>query len=542
MNKKIFQAKKIITMNPSMPEANYIAVDGDQIVATGPWEAVEHLDDFSLDTRFADKVILPGFVEGHSHALEGGMWDYLYLGFYPRYNDRGEMLAGVQSETALIEAIQTRLAELPIDAPLIAWGFDPLFLETERLNRYHLDRASTERPIVIFHASLHVMTVNTKMLELADLDTIGTIEGIKVDAQGVPTGELQEIATMHAVQEALDTNIFDSVTKPANLLRYAKIANNVGVTTVTDLYNPLSDTALEALHNASQDPKFNVRIVPAFAALSRPIDEGITRVTEVKPQSNQKLHLGAVKVMTDGSIQGYTARLLEPGYHDGNPNGLWNAPPETITDIIQSYHQAGLQMHIHTNGDEAVELVLDAIEQAMTLWPNPDHRHTLQHCQIINHTQLRRAKKLGVCLNMFANHIYYWGDIHRQYTLGYERTERMEPLASALKMGIPVAAHSDAPITPIDPLFTAWCAVTRQTSSGVTFGEPEKLTVAQALEMITLGAAYTLKLDHLVGSLEIGKYADMAVLNEDPLEIDPNRLKDMQVCATVFGGEVYEKS
>ncbi|MEZ5479571.1 MAG: amidohydrolase family protein [Thiolinea sp.] len=102
-------------------------------------------------------------------------------------------------------------------------------------------------------------------------------------------------------------------------------------------------------------------------------------------------------MMTDGSIQGYTARLLAPGYHDGHPNGIWNAPPQALTECALAYHQAGLQLHIHTNGDEAVELMLNSLEEALiTLWPHPDHRHTLQHCQIINHAQLRRAQS-SVC-------------------------------------------------------------------------------------------------------------------------------------------------
>jgi predicted amidohydrolase YtcJ len=140
---------------------------------------------------------------------------------------------------------------------------------------------------------------------------------------------------------------------------------------------------------------------------------------------------------------------------------------------------------------------------------------------------------------MFANHLYYWGDIHRRHTLGYERSRRLEPLASARRLGIVTAIHSDAPVTPLGPLFTAWCAVMRETASGEVLGKEERVSVAQALEMITLGAAYTLRLDHLVGSLEIGKFADMVVLDQDPLAIDPAQLRTVRVLATVLGGEVH---
>ena len=145
-----------------------------------------------------------------------------------------------------------------------------------------------------------------------------------------------------------------------------------------------------------------------------------------------------------------------------------------------------------------------------------------------------------MCLNIFANHLYYWGDIHLTRTLGFERCQRLEPLASAKRLNIPLAIHSDAPVTPLAPLFTAWCAVMRLSASGVQLGEHEKLTVPEALEAITLGAAYTLRLDHLVGSLEIGKFADITVLEEDPLTCEPDRLKDIRVKATLLGGEIHD--
>jgi len=152
--------------------------------------------------------------------------------------------------------------------------------------------------------------------------------------------------------------------------------------------------------------------------------------------------------------------------------------------------------------------------------------------------QLRRIRALGLCVNFFANHIYYWGDAHYGQTMGPDRANRMDPAGSAQRMGIPYALHSDAPITALSPLFTAWCAVRRETASGRVLGEAERLTVDEALHAITLGAAYTLHLDHLIGSIEVGKFADFAVLDEDPSTCAPERLKDVPVWGTVLGGRV----
>lgn len=537
----VFSARRILTMDPSLPVATHIAVKDGRILAVGPIEELDELGDYALDARFADRVILPGFVEGHSHALEGAMWKYTYLGYFSRRDPKGKTWDGVQSIDQMLQRLRDQAARLPAGQPLVAWGFDPVYFDGKRLDRRVLDSAVSDRPVVIFHASLHVLSVNSAMLQLSGLDQHAGIEGIMLGEDSEPTGELQEIAAMHGIFDALGQNLFEEVSSPDTLLAYGEVARRAGVTTITDLYNPFTEDSVAALRSVCENEAYPVRLVPAMSALTWRSDAGIARLQScMETSSNDRLHFGLVKLMTDGSIQGYTARMLWPGYHDGHPNGIWNAPPEKLHQLVLDYHQAGLQLHIHTNGDEAVELILDAIEEAVTLWPRPDHRHTLQHCQFISHAQLRRAAKLGVCLNMFANHIYYWGDVHRNRTLGYARSRRLEPLASALRHGIPVAIHSDAPVTPLGPLFTAWCAVERRTATGASLGDHERVSVDDALHMITLGAAYTLRLDHLVGSLEVGKYADMVVLDEDPREVPASRLRELRVCATVVGGRVHE--
>jgi predicted amidohydrolase YtcJ len=252
------------------------------------------------------------------------------------------------------------------------------------------------------------------------------------------------------------------------------------------------------------------------------------------------LHFGLVKLVVDGSIQGFTARLRWPGYHNGAPNGLWYVAPSELGGIIEAYHRAGVHLHIHTNGDEATEAAVDMFERALTAHPRPDHRHTLQHCQMPDPALFRRIKALGLCCNLFANHIYYWGEEHIAQTMGLARAARMDACGTVLRMGIPFAIHSDAPVTPLGPLFTAWCAVMRLTAAGRVLGAGERIPVADALHAITLGAAYTLKLDHRVGSIEVGKFADFAVLDEDPLRVEPARLKDIRVHATVRGGVVFQ--
>jgi predicted amidohydrolase YtcJ len=262
----------------------------------------------------------------------------------------------------------------------------------------------------------------------------------------------------------------------------------------------------------------------------------LRRLDELKPLNHDKMQLGLVKLVVDGSIQGFTARLRWPGYFNGAANGIWVMHPADLTPVVQAYHRAGIQLHIHTNGDEATAVALNAVEQALLDYPRPDHRHTLQHCQMADEAQFRKMASLGMCVNLFANHIFYWGDAHYGMTMGPDRANRMDACGSAQRLGVPFAMHSDAPITAIGPLFTAWCAVNRRTASGRVLGESECISVPDALRAITLGAAYTLGMDDRIGSIEVGKFADFCVLESDPLEVAPEHLKDVVVAGTVIGG------
>jgi len=268
--------------------------------------------------------------------------------------------------------------------------------------------------------------------------------------------------------------------------------------------------------------------------------ELLQQVLELAEKDTDRFRLGRIKIVADGSIQGFTARLKPPGYYNGAPNGLWYIAPEQMLEIYELALKNNIQVHTHTNGDEATDLALDTLEKALQKYPSFDHRFTIQHGQMINAAQFRRMSKLGFCVNHFANHHFYWGDEHYHLTVGPERAERMNPCRTALDHNIPLAIHSDAPITPIGPLFTAWCAVNRLTSSGRVQGEHERISVNEALHAITMGAAYTLQMEDEIGSIESGKRADFVVLEDDPTTVDPANLKDIGIWGTVQDGRVFD--
>lgn len=534
----LFEARRVVTMDPSRPDATHVAVRDGRVLMVGMAEEFDGLDAVP-DRRFADKVILPGFVEGHAHVMEGTLWRQTYVGAGDRRSPDGRHVPGLHD----VDAVVARLAEADraIADPeelLYGWGFDPLHLGGARLTRHDLDRVSTTRPVMVHHASLHITNVNSLLLEMAGFDAATAIDGVPKLPDGTPSGELQGIAARLRLFQGLGYNPMSGTLDAADVGRFGAAAQLQGITTIADLHNDLTDATV-AVYRAACVEGLPVRIVPALASGSCPPEEGVAKIGRLAAANTERLRFGIVKIVVDGSIQGFTARLLPPGYHNGAPNGLWYVAPEDLDRIVGVYHAAGIQLHIHTNGNEATEAALDAVEKAQIAHPRPDHRHTLQHCQMATWAQLRRVKTLGLCLNLFSNHLYYWGDAHHDLTMGPERAARMNAAGSAARLGIPLAIHSDAPVTPLGPLFTAWCAVNRTSSTGLALGPSERLSVAEALHAVTLGAAYTLRMDHCVGSIEAGKFADFAVLDADPFETPPEALKDIPVHATVLGGRVF---
>ncbi len=547
----VYPARKIVTMNPMQPQATHVAVRDGRILGVGTLQDVAAWGPYTLDLRFADKVLLPGLVEGHCHLKEGSMWDMHYLGWFDRRDPQGKLWPGLRTMGAVVQRLAQACSEMdsrgtPTEQPLLAWGFDPIYFGEQRMTVQHLAQASANRPIIIVHANLHLMNVNRVALRLAGIDRDTDVEGVvKFDAganAGEPTGELQEPAAMYLViRQFGDAGMLAPMT-PRGVRSFAALACMAGVTTATDLVNKLTDADVAVLEGVLNDEACNIRLLPAFQAFhgTHGAALGAQHVQGLAARNTETLRFGLVKMMLDGSIQGFSARLRWPGYFNGARNGIWVTAPAQYEADFETYHRAGLQIHTHTNGDEASEVAVDAIGRVLARAPRPDHRHTLQHAQMIDAPLFRRMALLGIGVNLFANHLWYWGDQHFEMTMGPDRANRLDACGSALAAGVALAIHSDAPVTPLGPLFTAWCAVNRVTPQGRVLGENERISAAQALHAITLGAAGSLKLEHEIGSIECGKRADFCVLEDDPLDVDPMALKDVCVWGTVLGGRVFK--
>lgn len=537
----VYKARRIHTMDANRPVATHLAVREGRVLAVGTLEDVSGWGPYTLDERLAQHVLLPGLVEGHSHLMAGAMWRFAYCGAYDACDPEGRTVPGLRSLQAVLDALRQHARASDTDGPIAGWALDPLLLHLPGITRADLDSVSDVRPVAVLHGSGHIVYANSVALRQANLLRTGIqMPGIPLGEDGLPRGELKGPEAMLSVLESVGMlRAFRAAGDAQGLAAFGRLAVRAGVTTATDLGATLTEAELATLLQATADDNYPVRLVPALRSMGLRPSDAVDRARELQPLSTDRLRLGKIKIVSDGSIQGFSARLRWPGYYNGAPNGLWYVPPETVRETFELALQHNLQVHIHTNGDEAVDMVLDALESALLKHNRPDHRFTLQHCQLADAAQFRRMRTLGMGANLFVNHVYYWGEAHRASTIGPDRAERMNACRTALDSGVVFSIHSDAPITPMAPLFTAWCAVNRLTHAGRVLGEHQRISVADALHAITLGAARTLKLDDEVGSIEVGKKADLCVLEQDPFEVAPQNLKDVPVWGTMVGGRLF---
>ena len=532
----IYAARRIVTMNPRQPEATHLAVRDGRILAVGDAGCADGWGGGDIDTRFADRVLLPGFVEGHSHLIAGSIWRFVYAGFHRRMAPDGTLWDGLGDTTAVLDRLATAERGLAPDQFLIGWGFDPIFLTGARLSCRDLDRVSATRPIAVMHSNFHMVTVNSAALALAQYGHGTAIEGVGKDDDGALTGEIRGMAAMFPILRRLGVD-FRALTRGEDaLIPFADTARRCGVTTATDLLNELTLDEAARLRAVVDRPEYPVRLYVALSAHTAPPRDIADLAVALAPRSTAKLRLGAVKIVVDGSVQAFSAQLRWPGYYRVPDHAVWNMAPERLGEAVDTLNARGVQMQLHTNGDLATDVALDALDAALARCARPGHRHTLQHCQIPDRAQFQRMGRLGIAANLFANHVHVFGDVHRTLTLGPDRAQRLASCRTALESGVRLAIHSDAPVTPMGPLFAMWCAVNRRTASGFHLNPAESLTVDEAMHAVTLGAAWTLGMEGEVGSIETGKRADFAVLDEDPRAVDPLALKDIRVRGTVLDG------
>ncbi len=526
----------ILTMDASDTIAEAMLTDGDRIVAVGDADEVREI----LGGRSAEvvdlggRVLMPGFVDAHSHFPGAGLYAVMADLNSPPIGDVGSI-------DDLVERMQEQAARVDSDAWVVGVGYDDsLIAEKRHPTRYDLDRAAADRPVAVVHVSGHLGVLSSAALEASgiDADTPDPAGGrIVRDDSGEPTGVLEEAAVERWLSHVLDPGWRDGL---AILLAANREYAEAGVTTAQ---NGLTNRSVASMLRAvSRLGLIDVRLVLLpDAALGRNALEGDFDLD----RTSHWLRHGAVKLVADGSIQGYTGYLSEPYFvppeEDPSFRGYPRMEREQLAREVADFHSGGMQLAIHGNGDAAIDDILDAIESAQRDHPREDSRHVIIHAQMAREDQLDRMRDLGVIPSFFSLHTYYWGDRHRDVFMGPERAARMSPARSAAERGIRFTLHTDSPVVPMEPLRLVWSAVQRRSTSGAAIGPGQRIGVMRALRAVTIDPAHQQFLETIVGSLEAGKLADMVILDRSPLD-HPETIDEIRVVETIVGGRTLYRA
>lgn len=554
----IYRAQKVVTMNPQMPWAECVAVAGGTIIAVGDFIDMEayfkaHAASYQINDTFINNVIYPGFIEAHMHAQQSGLYNmnYVYIGYFDRHTADGEISRGCKTPDEIIaklrEVIEKNPGKYNDQNWLSTYGIDPLILgdaKLENINSKWLDQVSSTVPICLNHASGHLMTVNTRAIELSGIDAVHD-DNIGRYPDGSCNGNVAEPEFMSYVLKAGGFRSGDAAETAEKATRYiAKLAKHNGCTTIADKAFGfiLTPKAIDGYTNALKKEQLPVRFVvePFYSKNMDGVFGGWNGLQQLRQQiENDRFIFNHAKILADGSIQGYTANLLNKEYYSGAKNGKLIYDDDTMFDILKECEEHGYSVSIHTNGNGATEQVLRVVKRLREENPTSIYRHTVEQVQLATENQLARLHELNIGANFFANHLYYWGDVHAEYTVGPYEVKRMEPMRSAVNHGVRFGVHSDDPITEVNPLFSAWCACNRKSGiSGKVYGEDQCLTADEAMRCITLNAAWLLQLEDRLGSIETGKWADFTVLAEEVTEANKATMKDIEIIGTVSGGVI----
>ena len=541
----VFIARKIITMDPGWPTATVVAVRDGRILSVGRTLAdLKPLLDrfpYRLDETFKDKILLPGFIDPHQHILAASLTSSLpNVAFYDTPTPTGKNQPGAKSKAEVLERLRHYEAALKDEQePLIAWGYDATGMG-EHLTKADLDQISRTRPIIVWDYSIHNIYVNSALLQLRNL-TKETAKGAGVmrGADGELNGQFFGNNASHPILFPF----LQRFLKPdgiADLLKFgANLFQQGGITTFGELAFggfslPLEEAALPAYFNAPTTPLRVVAVVHEPGLVANKGEQAIGYAQSLQKKNTDKFSFSGVKFLSDDAFMSLTMRA---GYLDQH-EGLWLMEPDSVYNRMLPWWKAGFRIHVHSNGEESQDVILAALARLQREYPRFDHRFTFEHLGLATTAQIRRLKALGANASVQAWYVYRRGELNAD-RLGTDRAQLAARLGTLERNGVPTALHTDPPVAPPQPLVSAWIAVNRIGQSGAVLAPSERVTVEEALRMITIEAAFVLGLEDKIGSIEAGKLADFTILEQDPLSVPPEKLKDIAITGTIVGGKIF---
>lgn len=543
----VYPARKILTMDRSRPEASAVAVRGQRIIAVGSVGEVEASlagEDFGRDDTFKDKVVLPGFIDQHLHPILGALTLSTEVIATEDWVLPGRTFEAANGAEEYLRRLSA--AEKALTSPtewLFTWGYHGLWHGP--LNRSALDAISRTRPIVVWQRSCHEFFLSSAAIEGLGL----TEEGMQNHGRASrmmswSQGHWWETG-MNLLLAPLFKKFATAERVRAGLRQMVAYLHGNGVTAFNEpgaLFTPeIWKLYLEIL--GDEDTPFYSTFLPDGRSQ---VDAGLglqesladaERQVALAPSGKVSFLPKQIKLFADGAIISQLMQMKD-GYLDGH-HGEWLMAPETLDQRVGLYWDAGYQLHIHVNGDAGLETLLEILERHMRERRREDHRTVIVHFANSTEDQIDRIARLGAIVSANPYYTVGFADAYAEVGLGPERADRMVRSASVLRRHIPLSFHSDLPMGPSDPLFLAWAAVNRLTQSGRVAAPEQRISVADALRALTIEAAYSWRKEDELGSISPGKIANFTVLADDPLAIEPARLKDISIWGTVFEGRLF---
>jgi len=525
----------VITMSSDRAERalpRAVAVNGGLISWVGPHEeATTKIGQSTKVVRLGSKALLPGFIDAHGHVS---------------YTAAATQLANLASppvgQVVDIRTLQTLLKQYIDERNLepgewvVGLGYDDsLLAENRHPDRDDLDAVSTDHPILLIHVSGHLVATNSRGLARGGInseskDPAGGIIRRRAGTNE-PNGVLEESAA-YPIRRYMNEPIKDPL---ASVRQAMRVYAENGITTVQD--GAASPEVVSLMRAAGQAGLVDLDV------LVYPV--GQTNETGVQQayrfgEYRDRVRVNGVKLMLDGSPQGKTAFMTEPYFKPphgqaSDYRGYPAIPQARVDELISFYLEQKIPVIAHANGDAAADMLINAVRDAR---PAHDHRTVMIHAQTVREDQLTLMKALGMIPSYFAAHSFYWGDWHRDSVFGVERASRISPTASTVGRRMVFTIHNDAPIVPPDILRLLWATTNRLTRTGKVLGSEQRISTYDALLAVTRHAAYQHYEETEKGSIEVGKIADLVVLDRDPLAVPSKELLDLEVEMTVSRGAI----
>ncbi|CAN1489050.1 COG1574 Predicted metal-dependent hydrolase with the TIM-barrel fold [Flavobacteriaceae bacterium] len=537
----------IITMEGNEPAyADAVVVKNGKILFVGKEdEAMQQAGEGHNMVDLEGKTLMPGLIDPHLHPNLGAM--ILNTKFATPFDwsfPWGNVKA-VRGHEAFIAKVKEYEAELkdPIE-PLVVWGFMEPFHGD--ISRKELDGISSTRPIMIWQYSAHVMWLNTaglKYLKITEKETKGNSQ---ID---YAAGKFVEAGFFNVVVPKWAPTIRNDEVMKTNMLKLRDLVHMGGLTTIGDMGTGSSGELwgdLKYMKNNLENDKtpFRMQFTPDVNTLNLVnggnFEKTFADVKEFGKKYSPHIIIDhAIKLYADGAFFGQNFQVLAPGYLDGH-SGEWIMTPKNLNEAMRFWWNKGYPIHIHCNGSLGLETILDELEKLQKELPKLKQRLTIEHFGESKPEQSARIAKLGAVVSANPYYLYSMGDKYVAETvLGQERGSEMVRLGSLVKNKVKFALHSDFTMAPIQPLLLAWIATNRVTADGTLMAPQERVSAYDALKGITINAADLMQLDKITGSIKVGKKADFVILAENPLKIDPMKIKDIKILETVFEGKSF---